>query len=271
MRVAAIGDVHIGPDSVGTFQPGLAALADDAEVLLVAGDLTKCGTVEEAKLFIDELDDVSVPVVAVLGNHDHHADRPHEVAEVLRERDITVLEGTSTILDLPGGRLGVAGVKGFGGGFSDTAASAFGEHEMKAFVRHTQIVAAQLCEELRHLAESGCDRRVALLHYAPIAETVAGERREIYPFLGSQLLGEAIDEAGADLAVHGHAHSGIEHGTTPGGVPVRNVALPVIGCAYRVYVLGDIADRDLGDRDLGDLGVAMAGRAGGEARYDGSD
>ena len=126
MRVAAIGDVHIGPDSVGSFQPGLAALADDAEVLLVAGDLTKCGTVEEAELFVDELVDLTVPGVAVLGNHDHHADRPHEVSEVLRHREITVLEGTSTVLDLPSGRLGVAGVKGFGGGFADTAATAFG-------------------------------------------------------------------------------------------------------------------------------------------------
>jgi Icc-related predicted phosphoesterase len=259
MRIAAIADVHIGPDSVGTFQPGLAALADDAEVLLIAGDLTKCGTVEEAELFVDELADVTVPVVAVLGNHDHHGDRPHEVSEVLRGRQITVLEGTSTVLDLPSGRLGVAGVKGFGGGFADTAATAFGEHEMKAFVRHTEIVAQQLQAELQCLAEAGCDRRVALMHYAPIAETVAGERREIYPFLGSQLLGEAIDEAGADLAVHGHAHSGIEHGTTPGGVPVRNVALPVIGCAYRVYVLGDVEPRH----------AAMAGMDG--ARYDRSD
>jgi Icc-related predicted phosphoesterase len=261
MRVAAIGDVHIGPDSVGTFQPGLAALADDADVLLLAGDLTKCGTVEEAQLFVDELDDVSVPIVAVLGNHDHHADRPHEVSEVLRGRDITVLEGTSTILELAGGRLGIAGVKGFGGGFTDTAGSAFGEHEMKAFVRHTQTLAAQLAAELQRLADAGTDHRVVLMHYAPIAETVAGERREIYPFLGSQLFGEAIDEVGADLAVHGHAHSGIEHGTTPGGVPVRNVALPVIGCAYRVYVLGDADDRD----------VAMAGGGGAEARYDGAD
>jgi Icc-related predicted phosphoesterase len=260
MRVAAIGDVHIGADSVGTFQPGLAALAEDADVLLLAGDLTKCGTVEETELFLDELDDVTVPMVAVLGNHDHHADRPHEVTEVLRERGIVVLEGTSTVLELGGERLGVAGVKGFGGGFADTAASAFGEHEMKAFVRHTEVVAAQLADQLERLAGLGCDRRIALLHYAPIAETVAGERREVYPFLGSQLLGEAIDEAGADLAVHGHAHSGIEHGTTPGGVPVRNVALPVIGCAYRVYVLGDDG-----------LDVAMAGSLGPEARYDGAD
>jgi Icc-related predicted phosphoesterase len=259
MRVAAIGDVHIGPDSVGTFQPGLAALSDDADVLLLAGDLTKCGTVEEAELFVDELADVAVPIVAVLGNHDHHADQPDEVSEVLRSRDITVLEGSSTILELASGRLGIAGVKGFGGGFADTAVSAFGEPEMKAFVRHTQTLAERLRDELQRLADAGCDRRIALTHYAPIAETVSGERREIYPFLGSQLFGEAIDEVGADLALHGHAHSGIEHGTTPGGVPVRNVALPVIGCAYRVYVLGDVDDRD----------VAMVGRN--EARYNGAD
>lgn len=245
MRVAAIGDVHVGSDSVGTWRPGLAALADDAEVLLLAGDLTKCGTVEEAELFVGELRDVTVPIVAVLGNHDHHADRPHEVTEVLRGRGITVLEGTSAVFEVGGRRLGVAGVKGFGGGFADTAGSAFGEHEMKAFVRHTQIVAGQLAAELERLAAAGCDHRIALMHYAPIGETVAGERREIYPFLGSQLLGEAIDAAGADLAIHGHAHSGIEHGTTPGGIPVRNVALPVIESAYRVYVLGETARPDL--------------------------
>lgn len=239
MRVAAIGDVHIGPDSVGTFQPGLSALSEDADVLLLAGDLTKCGTVEEAELFADELADVEVPMVAVLGNHDHHADHPREVADVLRHHGITVLEGASKVLHVGGCRLGVAGVKGFGGGFADMAASAFGEHEMKAFVRHTQVVAARLQTELERLADAGCDHRIALMHYAPVADTVAGERREIYPFLGSQLLGEAVDEAGADLVVHGHAHSGVEHGTTPGGVPVRNVALPVIGCAYRVYVLGE--------------------------------
>lgn len=250
MRIAAIGDVHVGPDSVGTYRPGVAAVADDADVLLVAGDLTKCGTPEEAELFVDELADVSIPVVAVLGNHDWHADQARGVATVLERAGITVLEGDSTVVEVGDRTLGVAGVKGFGGGFADTAASAFGEPEMKAFVGHTQSIAWQLAAALHRVA--GCDHRVALMHYAPVADTVAGERREIYPFLGSQLLGEAVDDAGADLALHGHAHSGVEYGTTPGGIAVRNVALPVIGCAYRVYVLGE-AER------APDLAVEAAG------------
>jgi len=241
MRVAAIGDVHIAADSVGTMRPGLAALSADADVLLFAGDLTKCGTPDEAELFVAELADVEVPMLAVLGNHDYHGDQEDAVTAVLRSRGIDVLEGTRAVVELAGGRLGVAGAKGFGGGFAGAAASAFGEPEMKAFVHHTERIAARLDADLRALADQGCDHRVVLLHYAPIAETVVGEPREIYPFLGSQLLGEAIDGAGADLVLHGHAHSGTEHGTTPGGVPVRNVALPVVCSAYRVFHLGVVS------------------------------
>ena len=238
MRIGAIGDVHIAADSVGSLRPGLTASSEDIDVLLFAGDLTKCGTRDEAELFVAELADVDVPMVAVLGNHDYHSGEEAEVSAVLRDRGIDVLEGGRVTVEIDGRLLGVAGTKGFGGGFAGTAASAFGEPEMKAFVCHTQQLAAQLCVDLRALAAQGCDRRVALLHYAPIAETVRGEPLEIFPFLGSQLLGEAVDEAGADLVLHGHAHAGTEHGTTPNGVPVRNVALPVVRSAYRVYQLG---------------------------------
>jgi Icc-related predicted phosphoesterase len=230
--------VHIAADSVGTLAPALDGVSSRADVLLLAGDLTKCGTPDEARLVVDELRGVSIPMIAVLGNHDHHDGRPGEVATVLHQAGIEVLEGTSTILDLPSGRLGVAGVKGFGGGFAPSAITAFGEAEMKAFVYHTEAIARRLGEALADLAGRGCNHRIALLHYSPVVDTLEGERPEIHAFLGSQLLAEAIDHAGADLALHGHAHAGTEHGSTAGGVPVRNVAMPVIRTAYRVFTLG---------------------------------
>ena len=237
IRIAAVGDVHVGADSRGALAPRLGSLSGNADVLLVAGDLTRCGAPDEAKVFVDEVRDVGVPVVVVLGNHDHHAGRVRELTEVLRGGGVTVLEGTSTVLEVDGCRLGIAGTKGFGGGFAGACGSDFGEPEMKAFVGHTKAVAERLRAALAGLA--GCDHRVALLHYAPVPDTLAGERLEIYPFLGSYLLAEAVDAAGADLVVHGHAHGGTEKGVTAGGVHVRNVAQPVIRQAYALYCLGE--------------------------------
>jgi len=186
----------------------------------------------------DEFADLGIPVVAVLGNHDYQCDMPDEITGLLRASGMTVLEGDGVLLDLPGGRLGVAGTKGFGGGFPGRAASDFGEPEMKAFVRHSRELAEAMGEALRGLE---ADYLVALTHYSPVAETLAGEPPEIYPFLGSYFLAEAADSANADLCVHGHAHAGSECGTTPGGAPVRNVALPVLQRAYAVYGLGEPA------------------------------
>jgi Icc-related predicted phosphoesterase len=136
-----------------------------------------------------------------------------------------------------GARIGVAGTKGFGGGFVGRCAGEFGEPVMKEFVRYSRRSADSLRTSLEQLGEEGCDARIALTHFSPVADTLAGEPLEIYPFLGSYLLAEAIDTAGADLAVHGHAHAGTEHGMTSGGVRVRNVAQPVIGRAFHVYHL----------------------------------
>jgi Icc-related predicted phosphoesterase len=198
---------------------------------------------------VRELARVKIPKIAVLGNHDHHDGRPEAVADVLGSGGIRVLEGHAVVLDLPGGLLGVAGVKGFGGGFAGAHAAAFGEPEMKAFVQHTHAISERLADALASLDERRCDAKVALLHYSPTPDTLVGERLEIYPFLGSQLIAEAIDRAGADLALHGHAHAGQEEGRTPGGTPVRNVALPVIGCAYRVFTLGAHGFHHEPDRD----------------------
>ncbi|TMK54045.1 MAG: metallophosphoesterase [Actinobacteria bacterium] len=197
IRLAAVADIHFGADSSGMLRAQFEDLTHHADMLLVAGDLTKCG-------------------------HAH-----------LEDAGVTVLEGETTTVDVDGARVGVAGTKGFGGGFAGASGTDFGEPEMKAFVRHTMALAEGLEHGLRSL--EGCDVRVALLHYSPVRDTLAGERAEIFPFLGSYLLAEAIDHAGADLALHGHAHAGVEKGVTPGGVLVRNVAQPVIKHAYNVY------------------------------------
>lgn len=240
IRIAAIGDVHVGLDDEGSISPALARLRDDADVLLVAGDLTRHGDPAEARVLARELAAAPVPVLAVLGNHDHHLDAQAKVADELAAVGVRVLDGEAAELDLPGGRLGVIGAKGFGGGFEGACGSEFGEHEMKGFIRHTRQVAERI-----EAAAAGirADHLVVLLHYAPCRGTCAGERPEIFPFLGSYLLGEAIDRCGADLVLHGHAHHGSEHGTTAGGIPVRNVARPLVGVAYRRFELTSNRER----------------------------
>jgi Icc-related predicted phosphoesterase len=237
IRVAAVGDIHMGPDSQGLLRPAFDTLPDCADLLLLAGDLTRHGTPEEARVVAQEVRGLPVPVVAVLGNHDHHDEQPEKVTAILQEADVTVLEGEGTIVECDGTRVGIAGTKGFCGGFVGRSAGEFGEPLMKEFVRYTRRSADGLRAALEELDREGCDVRVALTHFSPVADTLAGEPPEIYPFLGSYLLAEAIDTAGADLSVHGHAHMGTEHGMTAGGVRVRNVAQPVIRRAFNVYQL----------------------------------
>jgi Icc-related predicted phosphoesterase len=235
VRIAAVGDIHVGTDTCGRMASAMGRIGERADMLLIAGDLTQTGSDEEVDCLIRELAAVDVPIVAVLGNHDHHAGQPERVAELLAAVGVSVLEGASTVVLADGFTVGIAGVKGFGGGFPGAQASDFGETEMKQFVRTTTDAARRLegC-----LAALRTDFRVALLHYSPIAETLAGEPIGIHAFLGSYLLAEAIDRAGADLVLHGHAHRGSDRGMTPGGVRVRNVARPVIGAPYCVFELG---------------------------------
>ncbi|MFC7532616.1 metallophosphoesterase [Actinoplanes sp. GCM10030250] len=243
IRIAAVGDVHVDKDVVGRYRPALEELPGRADALLIAGDLTRHGTVEEARCFTKEFGGLAVPVVVVLGNHDHQSDQEKEVSQVLTDAGITVLEGSATVLELNGHRLGVAGTKGFGGGFAGACASNFGEREMKSFVGTSEAFATALRDALSSVE---CDALVALTHYAPVPETLVGEPLEIYPFLGCYQLGQAIDSAPTALALHGHAHHGSERGRTPGGVPVRNVAHPVIKQAYNVYqLLSDSVDTEL--------------------------
>jgi Icc-related predicted phosphoesterase len=234
IRVAAVGDNHLNAPNRGRLRPHLEGLAERADVLLVAGDLTCLGTLAEAEVAAEELAVAvdEVPVLAVLGNHDHHSDEEVAVAGVLGRAGVRVLEGDAECVEVDGVRVGVVGTKGFGGGFVGASASEFGEASFKAFAREARLVGDRLREALQSMA---ADVRLVLLHYAPIAATLDGERAEIHAFLGSHHLGDAVDETGADLVVHGHAHAGREVGATPGGVAVRNVAQPVLGRPLAIY------------------------------------
>jgi Icc-related predicted phosphoesterase len=235
IRVAAVGDLHYGEGSQGILKASLEHLPDRADLLLLAGDLTRWGKPEEVQVLADELRGVPIPMIAVLGNHDYHCGREGEVRRVLEGVGVRVLEGEGTTVEVNGVRVGIAGTKGFGGGFRGAHGSDFGEPEMKAFVGHTKMLSDRLGKALTRL--DSADLRIALMHYSPIEATLEGERLEIYPFLGSYLMAEAVDEAGADLVLHGHAHHGSEKGRTPAGIPVRNVAQPLIRHAYNVYTL----------------------------------
>lgn len=240
IRIAAVGDLHYGIGSPDILRPSLQHLPEHADIMLLAGDLTRCGGTEEITVLADDLRGLPVPVVAVLGNHDYHSNRERDVRRILEAADVKVLEGEAVTLDIDGTRVGIAGTKGFGGGFRGAHGTDFGEPEMKAFVGHTRKLSNRM---ERALSSLDADLRIALLHYSPIEATLEGERLEIYPFLGSYLLAEAVDNAGADLVFHGHAHHGSEKGRTPAGIPVRNVAQPVIRHAYNVYRLD--AEREI--------------------------
>jgi Icc-related predicted phosphoesterase len=231
IRVAAVGDLHVG---VSEPPDELLGIAHQADLLLIAGDLTNVGDIREARTLAACLAGADVPVVAVLGNHDHHAEHPEEVRDALECVGVRVLDGEGCRLDIDGTLVGVAGAKGFAGGLPGTGATAFGEPEMKRFVEHGRREAERFGAAL---AELDTPIRIGLLHYSPVAATVQGEAPEIHTFLADHRLAEAADRHGADLLIHGHAHSGREHGETPGGIPVRNVARPVIRAPYRVYTL----------------------------------
>jgi Icc-related predicted phosphoesterase len=230
VRIAAVGDVHVGVDS-GRVLGRPEQLATTADLLLVAGDLTRHGTPDEARVLAEEIGRAPVPVVMVLGNHDYEADAADEVRAIFEAAGATVLDGDATVVEVGAVRVGIAGTPGFGGGFRGASCSEFGEPMMKQFVRRTRSMADALCHSLTGL---DTDVRIAMTHYSPIEATLEGERLEIYPFLGSYLLAEAIDTGGAHLALHGHAHRGARAGCTPCGVPVRNVAQPLIGRPFTV-------------------------------------
>lgn len=236
VKIATAGDVHCGPHDAARVRKAFAWVHLDADVLLLAGDLTNHGTPEEMRAFADGLRDTAarLPVYAVFGNHDVHAGQEAEARAILAAAGITLLEQETAVVTVNGVSIGIAGAKGFCGGFKGGCASTFGEREMRLFLQPTFDAAAFFEASLRAL---DTDLRIALMHFAPIPETLLGERWELFAFLGAYQLGDALDNAGCDLALHGHAHRGTELGASPGGVPVRNVAQAVLQRPYAVYEL----------------------------------
>jgi Icc-related predicted phosphoesterase len=221
VRIAAIADLHFGRDSDASSVPALIQAAEGADVLLLCGDLTHHGLVEEAVDLAKALGRVPVPILAVLGNHDFHSDQQNEIRRALKDTPIRVLDGEA--VEIRG--VGFAGVKGFASGFGRRMLEPWGEAVVKQFVREAVEESLKLGSALAQLST---DPRVVLLHYAPILETVEGEPVEIYPFLGSSHLEEPINRFRVAAVFHGHAHHGRAEGRTATGIPVYNVSLPLL-------------------------------------------
>jgi Icc-related predicted phosphoesterase len=233
VRIAAVGDIHCTRDSRGVLAELFAAAARHADMLLLAGDLTDFGLPEEARVLAGELAGAPIPIVAVLGNHDFESGKQQEVSGILAKAGVKMLDGDA--VEIKG--IGFAGTKGFAGGFGAHALGSWGEPAIKQFVQ------AALDEALKletALARIRTEQRVVLMHYSPVSSTVVGEPEEIYPFLGSSRLEEPIERFEPSLVIHGHAHHGTPEGTTRAGIPVYNVALPLlrkIGCEQPFRVL----------------------------------
>ncbi len=221
IRFAAVGDIHVHADSAATLREFLAQASDEADALLLCGDLTDYGTAEEAKVLADELAAMSIPVVAVLGNHDFESGTPEVVSDALARVGVRVLDGAACEIE----GVGIAGVKGFAGGFGRASLGAWGEPAIKLFVQEALNEAMKLESALAKLRTPN---RIAMLHYSPIAGTVQGEPVEIFPFLGSSRLEEPLLRYPVDAVFHGHAHRGTLQGRTINGVPVYNVARPLL-------------------------------------------
>jgi Icc-related predicted phosphoesterase len=234
VRIAAAGDIHCSPERRTKIKASFARLAGKADLVLLAGDLTTYGEPEEAAVLADACRGLQVPVVAVLGNHDWHANRSSELVGVLEEARVKVLERAWTICDLDGTRVGIVGTKGFIGGFPDSALPDFGEPLLRQVYAETTAEVAALAEGLDAIAD--CPLRVVLLHYAPTATTLEGEPQGIFAFLGSDRLARPIAEHVPDLVLHGHGHAGTFEGFV-GKVPVYNVSIPVMGRDFWVFEL----------------------------------
>jgi Icc-related predicted phosphoesterase len=224
-RIAAVADVHFKETDKGKWADYFKEISAKADVLIIAGDLTDTGDETEAQILADELKSCTVPIVAVLGNHDYEKGRHKLIRQILLKQGVHVLDGEAiTINDV-----GFAGVKGFGGGFDRHMLSFFGEGAMKAFVQEAVDEALHLDRALSRLDQEQRDiKKIAVLHYSPIKETVIGEPEAIYPFLGCSRLAEPLNRHKVVAAFHGHAHVGTLHGQTTDGIKVYNVAKPIL-------------------------------------------
>jgi Icc-related predicted phosphoesterase len=233
MRIAATADLHFSPPKATALREQFAHVREEADLLIVAGDLTNYGQPDEMEPLVNVLVRLRIPIVAVLGNHDYESGRETELIRMMSAEGIKVLDGTGYERD----GVGFAGTKGFVGGFGRGVLTAFGEPEIKTFVRAGIDEAVKL---ERAMSQLRTQKRVVVLHYAPVAATVCGEPPEIHPYLGTSRLAEVADRHGADLIVHGHAHHGTLDGKTTAGIPVHNVAITLLQnrqppASYRLF------------------------------------
>ena len=233
MRIAATADLHFSPARHNALHDQLSRVREEADVLVLAGDLTNYGTTQEMDPLLNVVVRSRVPTIAVLGNHDYESNKQADLIHMMEGAGIKVLDGTAYERD----GVGFAGTKGFVGGFGRGVLTAFGEPEIKVFVQASIDEALKL---ERAMAQLRTPKRVVVLHYSPIAATVQGEAPEIFPFLGTTRLAEVVDRHGADLVVHGHAHHGQLEGKTTGGSPVYNVAITLLqsrqpASDYRIF------------------------------------
>src|SRR5216110_822920 len=221
MRIAATADLHFTPQRLSPLHDQLNRVRDEADVFVVAGDLTNFGKPEEMEPLLNVLVRLRLPTIVVLGNHDYESGREADLMRMMTQEGIKVLDGSAYERD----GVGFAGTKGFVGGFGRGVLTAFGETEIKTFVKASIDEALKL---ERAMSQLRTPKRVVVLHYSPIASTVQGEAAEIFPFMGTSRLAEVVDRHGADLVVHGHAHHGALEGKTTGGAPVYNVAITLL-------------------------------------------
>lgn len=235
-RIAAMGDIHVGETSSYNYVSYFQTISQQADVLLLCGDLTQRGTVNDTKILIEQLSNCTIPIVAVLGNHDYENGQQAQITSLLRQNRVQVLEGETYIIE----NVAIAGVKGFAGGFEEHLLTPFGEKVVKDYVQETINEALKLENAIGSIDPEF--KKVVIMHYSPIRKTVESEHPDIIPFLGSSRLAEPIDRFKVDVVFHGHAHSGVHEGHTFQKVPVFNVAEPLMyklnpKAPYMIYEL----------------------------------
>lgn len=225
IRVAAVADIHVKATDKGHWADYFREISKRADIFLLGGDLTYTGDEVEAQVLSEELKNCNIPVVAVLGNHDHEKGRQKIIRHIVQNENVHVLEGEFVVI----GNIGIAGIKGFGGGFENHMLSLFGEEAMKSFVKEAVNETLSLDRALKRMDEENENiRKIVLMHYSPIKATVAGEPEEVFPFLGCSRLEEPLARHDIVAVFHGHAHKGFHEGTTHNGIKVYNVAWPLL-------------------------------------------
>jgi Icc-related predicted phosphoesterase len=234
VRIAAAADIHASDVGAERVERAFAELRGEADVVLLAGDLTTSGEPGQAEVLAAACRQIEVPIFAVLGNHDHHAERTEELEEVLAGAGVRLLDRECASCDVDGLELGIVGAKGFVGGFPGSALPDFGEPLLRRVYAETSAETDAIARGLQAIVHS--DMRIVLLHYAPDVDTLEGEPPGIYTYLGCDRLATPIAENGADLVLHGHAHAGSFEGSI-GEIPVYNVAVHVTGRNFWIFEL----------------------------------